>query len=164
MLFKLHGYLTDDMNYAYFMVYFVFHMLLLHRLTNDVLFGITEALLISIFVYMRFIMTIEATLPNHSVQNCARCQKMTPQHYVHCDKCGRCMPVERTHYDFVEACVDPSLFTRYIYLARIMVALNIVCCCVYIMISPFAGIALVAVHIYVLKSTYISVPRNIYVR
>lgn len=106
---------------------------------------------------------VKQSMPCSAFSRCVYCDKMTPQHYIHCKKCKECVDTIYTHIDFVRTCVDSQKFVKYMYIVRGMVFLNIVICLLLSLQYAWSMIALV-VHIYVLKSTYLYARGDIYVQ
>lgn len=88
----------------------------------DVLSITLQIVLMLIFQYFYYLMTIHPPPTYEYYQHCVSCGKMTPQHYVHCTKCKKCVPVLYSHFNAVGMCVSKSNYSRYTNLLRLILS------------------------------------------
>lgn len=116
------------------------------------------------FQYLYWLCILDTQIPNSiAVQKCMKCNSMTPQHYVHCDLCKKCQNPNLDHFMIVGTCVRKSNYKRYILFLRALIGLIGILTILQCILHTLLSIVLVFVHIYVLKSTYNTDSRNIYV-
>jgi hypothetical protein len=93
---------------------------------------------------------------NEPSQYCDRCEKMTPQSFIHCKHCKRCVPVLNSHSFLLNKCCDTTLIRRYIILMKmtiiLYIALTIIAALNYPLISFAIIIHLTALQLVSLKS------------
>ena len=101
--------------------------------------------------YFYFQLRLEPGLKFDSFQQCVSCNKLTPQHYIHCEICKKCVPVKYQHHDDVDICCDDTLYMKYIILVRGMVLLNALLS--FVVLYPFSIVVFFG-NLYVLYKTY----------
>jgi len=152
------------MNHALYTIYLLLNIALLYILRIEALSVSTVILGFVFWQYFYWICTLERVPQFYAFQRCAACDKMTPQHYIHCDKCKKCVGVDRTHYDVLSTCTLPSHYNRYICLLRGLITLNTVLSVLMGLVYGWTSMVFVLVHLYFLKSTYKKDIRDIYVK
>lgn len=150
----------EHIHYTFYFLSCIFYFIATHI---DPISITTVVMFFFMFQYLYWITVLHTFPKTHAVQSCPKCRKMTPQHFVHCDRCKKCQPVDRIHFDIIGTCVKKSLYKRYILFMRLYIALITFLTIIQAAMIYFPFFLLVGLHVYVLKSTYDSDSRNIYV-
>lgn len=151
------------MQHLHYSIYLVLCIVYFVATHIDAMSMTTILMFFFMFQYLYWIAILQSFPKNYAVQSCTKCRKMTPQHFVHCDRCKRCQPVDRIHFNIMGTCVKRTLYKRYILFMRFYIALIGTLTIVQAMITYIPYFVFVPLHIYVLKSTYDVDSRNIYV-
>ncbi len=88
-------------------------------------------------------------------QYCVQCQKLTGQSFIHCRLCERCVPIEYIHTKLTNKCTDSFLLKRLIRVMKVYIILSCILTLVYAF-KYLPQIAVVFVHLYMLKSIYVT--------
>lgn len=56
----------------------------------------------------------------NAFQYCIYCQKMTPQHFIHCNKCSKCVSADKVHSVKIGICLTKHHLLRYNYILNII--------------------------------------------
>lgn len=153
----------NTLNHTSVSLYFILNIIVYAAVDVDQISLVTMCLLFVILQYKFGMLRVKQTIPCSAFSRCVYCDKMTPQHYIHCKKCNECADTIYMHIDFVGICVDSRKFIKYMYIVRGMVILNIILCLL-LSLRYAWSIIVVVVHIYVLKSTYLYARGDIYVQ
>jgi len=151
------------MQHLQYSIYFLCSILYFVATHIDAMSMTTMVMFFFMFQYLYWITILHTFPKNMVVQSCPKCRKMTPQHFVHCERCKKCQPVDRMHFNIIGTCVKKSLYKRYIMFMRFYIALIALLTILQAVIIYYPFFLFVGLHVYVLKSTYDSDSRNIYV-
>jgi len=153
---------TCALNHMSISFYFLSNIVLYTYLDVDRVSIVADGMLLLILQYTYGMIQLGPVKTHHAFQQCAFCDKLTPQHFIHCNKCNKCVDVTKVHWDVLGFCVERHKFMKYIYIVRGMTFVNILLCILLAVRYPWSIVA-AFVHLYVLKSTYLHGQRDIYV-
>ena len=156
--------LQKSMNHTQYTLYVCIIMVYFWGTKIDAISLITLYIFLGIFQYLYWLCLLDTrTSASFELQKCMKCNSMTPQHYIHCDRCKKCQSVDKEHFNILDTCVRKSAYKRYILFLRAFIVLLCILTILQSILHTLVSIVFIFVHVYVLKSTYDTDSRNIYV-
>jgi len=153
-----------SISHIHYTVYMVLYDMILYLVGTDYISFMTEIIFFCIFQYIYYMCNVVAIPPRfHAFQKCNQCNKMTPQHFIHCDVCKECVGTSLSHRNIINKCVNAERYNQYLSVLRGIIILNIVLTCLSSVIF-WPMLPLIIVHAYMLKSTYDATNGYIYVK
>jgi len=140
------------MNHFYFTLFYICTFYILVAFGLDGISFVTQCLLMFFLQYKFYTLHIEPANPYEYVQQCTYCKLLTPQHYVHCNKCKKCVPVLFEHQDAIEICADKKAFRVYVAIKRMIIIEQILVYLIMSFVNPFLLIV-PTVYIYLFYKT-----------
>lgn len=150
------------MKHLHYTVYMICSTAMFMILNYDAISILTLILLFIMFEYLYYLCILKVSSETWQHTKCLKCNRMTPQHWIHCEVCNRCVNVTYNHYDIISGCALKQNYWRYISLLRGVICVNIILAIVGLVLYPYI-IIFTLTHLYVLKSTYNTNQENIYV-
>lgn len=129
-------------------LYYVLYLILFSDISYN---SFCLAVLFILLQYFKYLSNV-SVYERGPYQFCTSCQKMTLQHYVHCNECKQCVPVSWSHSKMLNACSTDFHIDRYQYLIHIINIYISILIILYGLINYFYFFILL-IHLYVIYKT-----------